>query len=112
MSKKLSEKKCIPCEGNVPALLPHEAQEFIKELDGDWMLIDDAHLLARTFHFKDFKKVMKFVNAVAALAEEEGHHPDMSVSYDTVGIELTTHAIAGLSENDFILASKIDDIKS
>jgi 4a-hydroxytetrahydrobiopterin dehydratase len=112
MPKKLADKKCIPCEGNVPALLPHEAAEMLKEVNNEWMLIDDAHLLARTFHFRNFKGVMKFVNAVAVIAEEEGHHPDMSISYDTVGIELTTHAIAGLSENDFILAAKIDQIKN
>jgi 4a-hydroxytetrahydrobiopterin dehydratase len=109
---KLSEKKCIPCEGNTPALLPHEAKEMLAQLHSDWMLIDDAHMLARSFHFKNFKQVMTFVNAVAAVAEEEGHHPDLAVSYDTVGIELTTHAIAGLSENDFILAAKIDEIKN
>ena len=96
----------------MPALLlPHEALELKKGIDQDWMLIDDAHMLARTFRFKNFAEVMQFVNAIAAIAEKENHHPDLSVSYDTVGIELTTHAIAGLSEKDFTLASKIDQIK-
>ena len=92
-------------------LLPHEAVELKKTLNQDWMLIDDAHMLARTFHFKNFAEVMQFVNAVAAIAEAQNHHPDLSVSNDAVGIELTTHAIAGLSEADFTLAAKIDKVK-
>lgn len=92
-------------------MLPEKAQEMLKEINVEWMLIDDAHMLARSFRFKNFKQTMEFVNKVAAIAEEEGHHPDMSVSYSDVGIELTTHAIGGLSENDFILAAKIDEIQ-
>jgi 4a-hydroxytetrahydrobiopterin dehydratase len=107
---ELAKKKCIPCEGNVPPLTADEAKEMMKELDG-WALIDDMHLLAKSFHFKDFKQTMEFVNKVAAIAEEEGHHPDLTVGYDTVTIELMTHAIGGLSENDFIVAAKIDKIR-
>jgi 4a-hydroxytetrahydrobiopterin dehydratase len=105
----LAKKKCIPCEGNVPPLSQGEAMEFLKQLD-DWSLIDAAHLLAKSFRFKDFAHTMGFVNKVAAIAEEEGHHPDLTVSYDNVTIELMTHAIGGLSENDFIVAAKIDEI--
>ena len=108
---KLANQKCIPCEGNVPPLAREKAEELLRELDREWMLIDDAHMIARSFHFKNFEQTMKFVNEVARIAEDEGHHPDMSVTYDGVGIELSTHAIGGLSENDFILASKIDQIK-
>lgn len=108
---KLSEKKCIPCEGGVEPLTKEQGQELMKELDGEWTLIDDGHLLVRSFEFPNFKKTMEFVNKVAALAEEENHHPDLTVSYGNVGIELMTHAIEGLSENDFILAAKIDEIK-
>ena len=75
------------------------------------MIVDDAHLLTRHFAFKNFVETMKFVNEVARLAEEEGHHPDLMVSYGGVTVELMTHAIGGLSENDFILAAKIDEIK-
>ena len=107
---KLSNKKCIPCEGGVPPLTPEEAHKLMSELDPEWMLVDGARMLARSFAFKDFKKTIAFVNKVADLAEEEGHHPDMTVGYGTLGIELTTHAIDGLSENDFILAAKIDTI--
>lgn len=105
---KLAKKKCIPCEKGVPPLSPEAAQGLMSELNPEWALIDDAHLLARSFHFNDFAEAIAFVNKVAALAEEEGHHPDIAVSYADVGIELMTHAIQGLSENDFILAAKID----
>ncbi|HVU79959.1 MAG TPA: 4a-hydroxytetrahydrobiopterin dehydratase [Candidatus Paceibacterota bacterium] len=110
MSSSLAKKKCVPCEGGVKPMTPEEAIKLMPELDPEWALIDEAHLLARSFHFKDFKQTMAFVNKVAEIAEEEGHHPDMTVSYSDVGIELTTHAIEGLSENDFIVAAKIDEI--
>lgn len=115
---RLGDRRCIPCEGGVTPLLPHEAEALLAELhtehdseDGDdWMLVDEAHLLVKQFMFANFKKTMEFVNKVAAIAEEEGHHPDMVVSYGSVSIELSTHAIGGLSENDFVLAAKIDKI--
>lgn len=109
---KLARKKCVPCEGNVPPLTVSKAEALMKELSEGWMLVDHASMLAKHFHFKDFAETMAFVNKIAAVAEEEGHHPDLSVSYADVGVELMTHAIGGLSENDFILASKIDQIKS
>jgi 4a-hydroxytetrahydrobiopterin dehydratase len=105
---KLSERRCIPCEGGVDPLTKAQAEELMKELNSEWSLIDDAHLLARSFEFPNFKKTMEFVNKVADIAEEENHHPDLTVSYGNVGVELMTHAIGGLSENDFILAAKID----
>ncbi len=83
---------------------------MMPELEQDWMLIDSGHILARTFNFKDFVATMEFVNKVAAVAEEEQHHPDLSISYNILSVELTTHAIEGLSENDFILAAKIDEL--
>lgn len=107
----LSKKKCVPCEGNVPPLIPEKAQEMMVELNPDWMLIDGAHLLARSFRFKDFAKTMEFVNKIAKIAEEQGHHPDLTITYGAVTVELMTHSVGGLSENDFILASKIDQIK-
>ncbi|MBY0293809.1 4a-hydroxytetrahydrobiopterin dehydratase [Patescibacteria group bacterium] len=107
----LSERRCIPCEGGVDPLTETEAQELAKQIDPEWTLVEGGGLLARSFSFPNFKKTMEFVNKVAAIAEEEQHHPDMTVSYDNVGIELMTHAIGGLSENDFILAAKIDEIK-
>ena len=90
-------------------LTHEEAEKLNSQLDG-WMLIDDAHLLAKEFHFKNFKETMAFVNKIAEVAEAEGHHPDLTISYNNLSVELTTHAINGLSENDFILAAKIDQI--
>ncbi|HYF13081.1 MAG TPA: 4a-hydroxytetrahydrobiopterin dehydratase [Candidatus Paceibacterota bacterium] len=106
----LARKKCIPCEKGVPPLTREEAEKLQKEVV-DWALVDDARLLAKSYRFKNFVESMEFVNKVADIAEEEGHHPDITISYSDVGIELTTHAIDGLSENDFILAAKIDEIK-
>jgi 4a-hydroxytetrahydrobiopterin dehydratase len=108
----LAKKKCVPCEGGVKPMTEREARALMPELEADWMLIDGGHLLARTFNFKDFVETMQFVNKVAGLAEAEGHHPDMAITYNTLSIELTTHAIHGLSENDFILAAKIDELKA
>lgn len=107
---KLAKKKCIPCEGGVDPLSEAEARKLMPELEQEWMLIDGGRMLARTWNFKDFVRTMEFVNKIAALAEEEGHHPDMSISYNTLSLELMTHAIDGLSENDFILAAKIDEL--
>lgn len=108
--EKLSKRKCVPCEGGVPPLTEEQAEALNAQLN-DWTLIDGAALLAKSFRFPNFAKTMEFVNKVAAIAEEEGHHPDMNVSYGGVTIELMTHAIGGLSDNDFIVAAKIDEIQ-
>ncbi len=108
---ELAKKRCVPCEGGVKPLTEAEARKLMPELEQDWMLIDSGHMLARTFNFKDFVQTMAFVNKVATIAEEEQHHPDLTISYNTLSIELMTHAINGLSENDFILAAKIDELK-
>jgi len=105
---ELTKKKCIPCERQSPPLPPDKAEALMKKLSPEWMLLDDAHMIAKSFHFKDFVENMAFVNKVAAIAEEEGHHPDMTISYADLTIELMTHFIGGLSENDYILAAKID----
>lgn len=106
----LAQKRCVPCEGGVDPLAPKDAQAMMEHIHQEWVLVDDAHLLAREFHFKDFKEAMVFANKVADIAEAEGHHPDLSISWGSVSVELTTHAIGGLSENDFILAAKIDEV--
>lgn len=108
---ELAKKRCIPCEGGVQPLTEEDARNLMPQLEQDWMLIDGGRMLARTFNFKNFVETMQFVNKIAAVAEEEQHHPDLSISYNTLSIELMTHAIDGLSENDFILAAKIDEIK-
>ena len=88
-----------------------DATAMMGHLHEGWMLVDEAHLLVREFHFKDFKEAMVFANKVTDIAEAEQHHPDLSITWGSVSVELTTHAIGGLSENDFILAAKIDEIK-
>ena len=83
--------------------------KYLKEINSDWEVIKD-HSIKRKFKFKDFKEAMKFVNDVADIANHEGHHPDIYIFYNIVDIELYTHAVKGLSENDFIMAAKIDKI--
>jgi 4a-hydroxytetrahydrobiopterin dehydratase len=106
----LTEKKCKPCEGGIPQLSYKEIEEYKKCLNEDWN-IEDGKKLTKEFLFVNFRHTMDFVNKIASLAEEEGHHPDMYVSYSKLKIELWTHAINGLSENDFILAAKIDKLQ-
>lgn len=103
----LINKKCVPCEGGTPPFKSEEIEKYLGQVDEAWEAIDEKRL-RRRFVFKDFKEAMTFVNRVADIAEEEGHHPDISLVYNKVTLELTTHAISGLSENDFILAAKID----
>jgi len=104
----LTEKKCKPCEGGVPPLTEDQANELLKQIP-EWT-IKDGHVY-RQFKFKDFKEAISFVNKVAEIAEQEQHHPNIKINYNKVSIELYTHAINGLSENDFILPAKIDEIQ-
>ena len=104
----LTQKKCKPCEGGVPPLTEEQTNDLLKQIPS-WT-IKDGHVF-KQFKFKDFKETMAFVNKVADIAEQENHHPDITISYSQVSIRLWTHAINGLSENDFILPAKIDDIK-
>jgi 4a-hydroxytetrahydrobiopterin dehydratase len=106
---KLIHKKCIPCEVGGPSLNRIEAGVLLKQVP-EWRLNEGATKLGRTFRFKDFKEAMTFADSVGAIAEEEGHHPDLHISWGRVKIELYTHAVHGLSENDFIMAAKIDHI--
>ena len=101
-----TKKKCVPCEGGVPRMERAQAEALLATLDG-WTLEGDR--IRRHFRFRDFKGAMRFVNLVADLAEEEGHHPDLLVhGWNLVDVTLSTHSIGGLSENDFIVAGKID----
>ncbi len=103
----LLNKKCVPCEGGTPPLTAEEIEKYLPEVS-DWEVLEDKKI-NREFKFKDFKEAMAFVNKVADLAESEGHHPDICLhSWNKVRLELSTHAIGGLSENDFILAAKIN----
>ena len=106
----LAQKKCKPCEGGVAPLTREAAETLLANLDGGWQLTADHHSIRRELTFKDFYRTMSFVNAVAHLANIEDHHPDFEVGYNYCRIRYTTHAIRGLSENDFICAAKIDRI--
>ena len=101
----LTNKNCKPCEGGVPALTQDEAKNMLKQLDG-WEL--NGNTISKTFTFKNYYQVIAFVNAVAWMTHREDHHPDMSVGYNQCRVEYSTHAIGGLSENDFICAAKVD----
>ena len=107
---QLRSKRCVPCEGGVPKLTPAEATEQIKQLTG-WELTHNYERIRKTWVVKDFMAAMNFSNHVACVAECEGHHPDVHIErYRNVTIEIYTHGIGGLSENDFILAAKIDSL--
>jgi len=108
---ELAKKRCVPCEGGIAAFTPTQAEKMLKELNPDWILIDEARLLVKEFQFKNFADAMAFATKVGEIAEQESHHPDLNIGWGRVAIELTTHAINGLSENDFILAAKIDMIQ-
>ncbi len=99
------EMKCVPCEGGVPPYTREQALEALQQAPG-WTLKDKS--IEREFKFKDFREAMKFINHVAELAEGEGHHPDIYVFYNRVRLELYTHAIDGLFDNDFVTAAKIN----
>lgn len=104
----LTHKKCVPCEGGTPPLQPAEIETYLPQIVPAWQVINNRQI-KREFIFKDFAQAIKFVNQVAQLAETEGHHPDIHlIDYKKVIIELTTHAVGGLSENDFIMAAKIN----
>ena len=105
----LKNKKCKPCEGGIPPLTGEEVNASLKLINSSWKEIEKKKL-ERKFHFVNFVHAMDFVNRVAEIAEEEGHHPDIHIHYNECLIELWTHAINGLSENDFIMAAKIDDL--
>jgi 4a-hydroxytetrahydrobiopterin dehydratase len=108
--KELARKHCTPCRGGVPPLSGADLAAFQDRLPF-WKVIEEHHL-AKSFLFPDFKGALDFVNRVGVLAELEGHHPDLCLSWGKVDITIYTHKIRGLSENDFILAAKIDEIST
>jgi 4a-hydroxytetrahydrobiopterin dehydratase len=106
---ELKKMKCVPCEGGVKPLKGQAIADYLSKLDSGWIVIGDKKI-RKEFPFKNFNLGMDFLNKIAAIAEQEGHHPDVCISYSIVQVELFTHAINGLSENDFIMAAKIDDM--
>lgn len=109
MTNNLTKKKCIPCEGYESPMIEVEIKDYLKELKNHWTVIDNKKI-SYTFKFKTFKEALRFVNQVAKLAESEDHHPNIHILYNKVRIVCTTHKIGGLSENDFILAAKIEKL--
>jgi len=107
MSETLAEKTCTPCRGGIPPLTHEEAQRFQAQAP-NWELADNADRIWRTFRFRNFREALAFVQEVGELAENAGHHPEISFGWGYVTVSLSTKKIKGLHENDFIMASKID----
>ena len=108
----LTKKKCLPCEGGLPPLDYEEIHKYLKKVNG-WDVKKDEKknfFIEKKFSFKNFLESQKFINLVGKISESEGHHPDIAFGWGYANIKITTHAVEGLSENDFILASKIDEI--
>lgn len=104
--EKLSEKTCVPCRGGIPPLTPEQLPQFGSQVP-DWVIVE-AHHIERSFLFVDFASALAFVNAVGAMAEEQGHHPDIFLAWGKVKVTVWTHKINGLTESDFIFAARTD----
>jgi 4a-hydroxytetrahydrobiopterin dehydratase len=112
MSSDLTKKKCVPCEGGVIPFDISEIHKYQKKVDG-WDIIKsekNIFFLFKKFNFKNFLESQKFINLISTISEDEGHHPDITFGWGYAEIKITTHAIEGLSKNDFILAAKIDQL--
>ncbi len=107
--KTLAQKACAACKGGIPPFTSKEILEYLEQIEEGWQVMQDHHL-QREFQFPDFKTALAFTNKVGEVAEREGHHPDIYLSWGKVKITLWTHKIDGLSESDFIIASKIDEL--
>ena len=108
----LSNKKCIPCEGGIPAFDINEIHKYLKKIDG-WNVLEDEEknfYIEKEFKFKNYLSSEEFVLKIGKIAENEGHHPDISFGWGYVKVKISTHAIKGLAESDFVLAAKIDKI--
>lgn len=109
MAEALADKTCVPCRGGVPPLKGEELRSFSKQVS-EWEVVNEHHL-HRDFRFPDFKQALDFVNRVGALAEEQGHHPDILLTWGKAEVTIWTHKVDGLTESDFILAAKINRLK-
>ena len=104
----LADKQCVPCRGGVPPLQGDQLRRLAGQIPG-WQIVGEHHL-TRSFTFPDFKQALAFVNRVGEVAEQQGHHPDLLLSWGRVEVKIWTHKIDGLTESDFILAAKIDHL--
>jgi len=107
MECSLADKKCVACAGGVPPLAGEELARLQKELGGDWQVVNGHHL-EKAYKFKNFRDALAFVNRVGAVAEDEGHHPDIFLGWGKVKLTVWTHKIDGLTESDFVFAAKAD----
>ncbi|GLQ36355.1 putative pterin-4-alpha-carbinolamine dehydratase [Amylibacter marinus] len=107
-SCSIADRSCEPCSGGTPALTPDQASDLYKELQEGWVLSADSKMISRRFTFKGFAKAVYLTNLCVWLADQEGHHPDLSLGWGYTEVTLTTHEIEGLSENDFVWAAKLD----
>ena len=110
MTEQLADKQCVPCKGGVPPLKGKDLEALHKIVPG-WDVVEQHHL-QRAFTFPDFKQALNFVNRVGAIAEEQGHHPDILLAWGKAEVTLWTHKVDGLTESDFIMAAKIDRLLS
>jgi 4a-hydroxytetrahydrobiopterin dehydratase len=111
MVKDLADRRCAPCEGGVAPLDAKDVQDYLGALNADWQLSEDGLEISRQFKFPAYSHTLAFANAVAWIAVSEGHHPDILLSYGRCVVSFTTHAIGGLSDNDFICAAKVDRLQ-
>jgi 4a-hydroxytetrahydrobiopterin dehydratase len=110
LTNELAKKHCIPCRGGVQPLKGLELKSVHENLDGAWQVVDEHHL-EKEFTFNDFREALHFTNEVGELAEAEGHHPEIYLSWGKVRVTIWTHKIDGLTESDFILAAKVNEIR-
>lgn len=106
----LADKQCVPCRGGIPPMTGEEIKGFSSQI-ADWQVVNDHHLL-RSYRFKDFRETLDFVNRIGELAEEQGHHPDICFGWGKADVSIWTHKIDGLTESDFVLAAKIDKLRT
>jgi 4a-hydroxytetrahydrobiopterin dehydratase len=111
MSDHLHKKKCEPCEGIGAPLNAAQVDTLMPQLDKAWHVLNDATMIKRSFAFENFYETIAFVNAIAWIANQENHHPDLEIGYNYCHISFTTHALKGLSHNDFICAAKVDALQ-
>jgi 4a-hydroxytetrahydrobiopterin dehydratase len=107
----LKNKSCVPCRGGIPPLLHEQIESLLSQLGNDWQVVDDHHL-EKAYSFDNFQQALEFTNTIGAIAEAEGHHPDIYLAWGKVRLTIWTHKIDGLTESDFILAAKADDTLS
>ena len=109
MASELAAKQCVPCRGGLPPLEAAAIETLLRQLGGDWRVVEGHHL-EKEYRFPDFAEALAFTNRTGAIAEEQGHHPDIHLSWGRVRLQIWTHKIDGLTESDFILAAKMDAI--